>query len=134
MSKYKYIIISKDEENEKDICLVVEANNEQGYGFKPIARILKVDQYENLIIENFIAMYIAIFEDFAEETEDGNIIAPVMREWDLDQCMDDILYWRKYKKIKRDQRDGGLKILQKRLCCKLDTINKLEISIDQIIN
>lgn len=101
MSKYEYVIISKDEENKKDVCLVTEANNEQGYCFKPIARILKVDQYENSIIENFIAMYIAIFEEFAKETEEGNIIAPVMQEWDLDQWMDDILYWKKYKKIKR---------------------------------
>lgn len=101
MSKYEYVIIPKDEENKKDVCLVVEATNEQSYCFKPIARILKVDQYENSIIENFIAMYIAIFEEFAEETEEGNIIAPEMREWDLDQWMDDILYWKKYKKIKR---------------------------------
>lgn len=84
MSKYEYIIIPKDEENKTDVCLVIEADNEQGYCFKPIARILKVDQYKNSIIENFIAMYIAIFEDFAEETENGNIIAPAMREWDLD--------------------------------------------------
>ena len=102
MSKYKYMIISNDEENKKDVCLIVEADNEQGYCFKPIARILKVDQYEDSIIENFIAMYVAIFEEFAEETEGGNIIAPEMKEWDLDQWMDDILYWKKYKKIKRE--------------------------------
>lgn len=102
MSKYKYMIIPNDEGNKKDVCLVVEANNEQGYCFKPIARILKVDQYEDSIIENFIAMYIAIFEELIEETEEGNIIAPVMKEWDLDQWMDDILYWKKYKKIKRE--------------------------------
>lgn len=101
MSKYEYMVVSKDEENKKDICLVVEANNEQGYCFEPIVRILKVDQYENSIIENFIAMYIAIFEEFAEEREDGKIIAPAMKEWNLDQWMDDILYWKKYKKIKR---------------------------------
>lgn len=101
MSKYEYVIIPKDEENKKDVCLVIEAKNEQGYCFKPIARILKVDQYENSIIENFIAMYIAIFEEFAKETKEGNIITPVMQEWDLDQWMDDILYWKKYKKIKR---------------------------------
>lgn len=102
MSKYKYMIISNDEENKKDICLVVEADNEQGYCFKPIARILKVGQYENSIIDSLIAMYIAIFEEFAEETEEGNIIAPEMKEWDLDQWMEDILYWKKYKKIKRE--------------------------------
>ena len=102
MSKYKYMIIPDDEENKKDVCLVVEANNEQGYCFKPIARILKVDQYEDSIIENFIAMYITIFEELAEETENGDIIASVMKEWDLDQWMDDILYWKKYKKIRRE--------------------------------
>jgi len=96
------MIIPNDEENKKDVCLIVEANNEQGYCFKPIARILKVDQYEDSIIESFIAMYVAIFEEFTEETEEGNIIAPEMKEWDLDQWMDDILYWKKYKKIKRE--------------------------------
>ena len=106
MSKYKYMVISKDEENKKDVCLVVEANNEHGYCFKPIARILKVDQYEDSIIENFIAMYMTVFEELTEETENGNIIAPEMKEWDLDQWMDDILYWKKYKKIKRKEIEG----------------------------
>lgn len=99
MSKYNYVIIDNDQKGSKVLCIVADSGNKGN--FVPIAEIINFRKYEMSLINDFIEMYINVFESLTKETEDGMIKGPEAKEWDLKDWMDDILYWRENHKVRK---------------------------------
>lgn len=92
--KYVYYTIENIEQNEMDLCLVVEGKRKEPV-YKIIAKIINVSQYSKDLIRDFVDLYIQVFEYYAEEDENGFISGPEMQECDIKDWMEEIESWRK---------------------------------------
>lgn len=100
MSKYNYMIFDDDQKGSKVLCIYTDNGNKE-VNFVPIAEIINASKYETRLINDFIEMYISVFESLVKETEDGMIKGPEAKEWDLKDWIDDILYWRENQKVRK---------------------------------
>lgn len=82
--KYSYFLAFDDENDAIEVCIVMKDDGCNEY-LKPLGKIVHASKYSQQEKDRFINILIHGFEDTVEEDENGHIILPEYKEWEIEE-------------------------------------------------